>query len=673
MKVIGSPSWAIIFAAILSCASSQDALMVNQLGYRPEDPKYVFATQPSDSFYVLDHMSEGVVFSAPLQLWITDDPTTGLTLYRGDFSNLSAPGDYLLQSSTGTRSATFSITDTVYDDVFRKALKAFYFNRCGMALTPEFAGAFSHQMCHIADAFYHASTGLSGFNESKGGWHDAGDFGKYTVNAGISVGTLLMAYELFPGKFRSDSLGTPESGNGIPDLLDEVRYELEWLLAMQDASGGAHHKLTAQNFAGEVMPENDKATRYIYEISSAATADLAAMMARAARVFRPFDQQFSDTCLATADAAWDFLLAHPDIVPAGGFTNPTGTVTGEYGDTSDEDERLWAAAELFAATGNESYHDYYLANYSAGDVLSSSMSWQNVEAMAHLTYLTAAVPGKDAITRQILRSALVGLCNALVERRNTYGFHVALEPGRYYWGSNSMIMNDAIALILCFEETGNSTYMHAALDQLHYILGVNAHDMTFITGVGTRSPRYPHHRASMSDGIDDPVPGFLAGGPNQYLNDPTLQAQFNWSTPPALCYLDNQNSWASNEVAINWNAALVFIVGYFGGPGAANGIQNGSQGFLPHDIRLHQNHPNPFNSSTNITFDLGSPQNVQLMVYNIRGGLASQVDLGWFATGSQRVIWSPTDAIGNLLSSGTYLYQLQGANWSEVRKMVYLK
>ena len=177
----------------------------------------------------------------------------------------------------------FQFLRLLYDDVYKKSLKGYYFQRCGTALLQPHAGVYYHAACHPGDGFYHSSTGQSGFRLTTGGWHDAGDYGKYVVNSGITVGTLLLAYERFPEKFNQDNLNIPESGNGVPDLLDEVRYELEWLLKMQNENGGVYFKITKEQFESFIMPQNDSGIRYIHVLSSTATGNFAAMMARAAR------------------------------------------------------------------------------------------------------------------------------------------------------------------------------------------------------------------------------------------------------------------------------------------------------------------------------------------------------------------------------------------------------
>jgi endoglucanase len=590
------------------------AVAIDQAGYAPATAKYVFVSVPADSFFIVEAASGVSRFRGALTIWNSKDPSTGLTVRRGDFSSFRQPGLYRIVTSQNDSSARFEISDTVWSPAYRKALKGYYFQRCGTALVSPFAGAYIHGKCHQADGFLHPSTGSSGFRSAVGGWHDAGDYGKYVVNAGVTVGTLLMAYELFPARFAQDDMAIPESGNGIPDILDEVRYELEWLLKMQRADGGVYAKLTREQFEGFVMPENDSGTRYLYEVSSTATGDFAAMLARAARVYRRFDGAFADTCLALARNAWSFLDANPFIVPVGGFHNPAGTATGEYGDGDDSDERLWAAAELYQTTGDSAYHSAFLANYASSGLINGAMSWQNVRTMAQFAYLRGTQPGTSSAVRTQLRQSLNSFCQSLVTKRNSSGFQVVLGPSDYYWGSNSVALNAAVCLIIGYLESGNQTFADVAADQLHYILGVNGLARSFLAGVGTVSPRQPHHRPSASDGIPDPVPGLLCGGPNHNVNDdPVLKALSTSSTPPALCYVDSTPSYASNEIAINWNAPLVFVSGYFAGEQGTSDVK--SQ--VPNHnsmMLLGQNSPNPFNGSTRIPFVLPRHDDVELTV-----------------------------------------------------------
>jgi endoglucanase len=647
-------------------------VFINQVGYPTYAPKYVFVSQPADSFSIFAVPNNNEIFKNELHLFKSADPATGLTLYRGDFSLLTQSGYFYIEVPGLGISNNFQVNDSVYFQVFSKSLKGFYFQRCGMDLVGLPAGDYYHSRCHTLDAQFHSSTGSSGFHFASGGWHDAGDFGKYVVNAGITLGTLLMACEYFPNKFNQDDLNIPKSGNRVPDILDEIRYELDWLLKMQNNDGGVFFKVTPEQFAPFVMPQNDKSVRWIYELSSTATADFSAMMARAARIYQAFDTSFSQTCLTAAESAWSYLLVHPDIQPPGGFTNPPGTDTGGYGDTNDRDERLWAAAELYITTGKSEYHDYYQNHYDQQGLFDSAMWWGNVKNLAHFTYLFGSRGGININLQNLLNLSLTNYCQGLVEERNDNGFHVLLDPGEYVWGSNSVGLNKAIMLILCFEKTRDTQYLNIALDQLHYILGVNAHSMSFVTGIGANYPMSPHHRPSATDYVSDPVPGLLVGGPNEYLQDPVLSGNFDSATPPALCYIDDQESYASNEIAINWNAPLVFVSGYFN-PEQPTSLDRQGQNFLPEGIELYQNYPNPFNGNTTISFNLPTSEKIKFYIFDVSGKRIFFENLGILPLGESEISWTPKNQGGNSLASGIYYYYLEGQYRSPVRKLVYLK
>jgi endoglucanase len=481
-----------------------------------------------------------------------------------------------------------------------------------------------------------------------------------------------MAYEMFHDRFSADNIGIPESGNKVPDVLDETRYELEWLLKMQASNGGVFTKLTRMQFEGFVMPQQDMETRYIYQISSTATGDFVAMMARAARVYQPFDAQFAQRCLTAATKGWQFLEGRTSIVPSGGFKNPSGTATGEYGDGDDRDERLWAAAEMAATTKESKYLSYYSTHHFEKGYLDGAMSWPSLTSMAHLTYLMTSFQGKDSTIVNLLRSSLQKFCDKYVARRNNSGFQVSLVPGEFSWGSNSGVLNNAILLIAGYELFGTTAYRDVALDQLHYILGVNPYAMSYITGVGTTRPMNPHHRPSGSDGIVEPVPGLLAGGPDQYRDDAILAGRFTAATPPALCYADVLASYASNEICINWNAPLVFVAGYLAYAPTSTGIRNPERSY-PTSIVLGQNYPNPFNGTTIIPFELPNEDDISVRIFDSLGRRVAAIDLGRKGPGRHYVQWQATAADGASLASGVYLCQISGRFQASALKLVLMK
>jgi endoglucanase len=388
--------------------------------------------------------------------------------------------------------------------------------------------------------------------EVKGGWHDAGDYGRYVVSGAKAAADLMLAYSLYPDAF-DDDLGIPESGNEIPDVLDEVKYELDWLFKMQNSEGGVYHKVTCANFPSFVMPEEETEELIVTPVSTTATADFAAVMAMASTVFAPFDMPYSQRCLDAATRASNYLDKHQGIE---GAKNPDGIVTGEYPDQNDADERLWAYAELFKATGDTVYDDEFSSLMSGGSATcNTDLGWQGVGAYAGYAYLSAD-KNKGKFYDVVHASFMAGIAD-IEATASTDSYNCSLKE--YPWGSNMTVANNGMLLLL-FDKVENSNKGDAvAREQLNYLLGTNGTGYCFLTGFGTLSPKNPHHRPSQAKKAA--VPGMLAGGPNQNLEDPYAQNVLT-GTAPALCYADSDQAFSLNEVTIYWNSPLVFLFAY---------------------------------------------------------------------------------------------------------------
>ncbi len=373
--------------------------------------------------------------------------------------------------------------------------------------------------------------------------------------------------------------------------------------------------------------------------------------------------------------AWNYLQANPTIVPRGGFHNPSGTYTGEYGDGNDSDERLWAAAELFITTGDSIYGSYFSNHYQSFGLINSTMGWPYVAPLAQLDYLVSNQPKVDTTIKSNLKTGLFNYCTSLYNVSKKSGFNAAMSTGDYNWGSNSVPLNRAIIFIFGYQLSDNIDFYNAALDQFNYILGCNIKGISYITGIGTEYPMHPHHRPSASDGVAEPVPGLIVGGPDKGLDDAVLQSMYNTSTPPAFCYADDQGSYASNEIAINWNAPLVFVAGYFSGKKELTGIKEDVI-TIPNKIQVEQNYPNPFNPSTIIKYQI--PVNnvfVQLKIFNVLGKEVKTLVNGIQAAGIHEVKFNASN-----LSSGIYFYSLKTTNGTGskgnyiiTKKMVLIK
>jgi endoglucanase len=530
----------------------------NQVGYYPTALKeFVVADHEAGSFKVLDE--EGNTASEGMLENKGSWDASGETVREGNFSGLSKPGIYTIQLNTGLASAPFEVKAGVYGPALDAAIKSFYYQRASMAIEEQYGGAWHRASGHPDDqCLFHPSTGKTeGTLYSPGGWYDAGDYGKYVVNAAISAGQMLNLLEINPEAITGDQLNIPESGNGIPDLLDEIRYELDWVMTMQDEDGGVFHKLTALTFGGFIMPEDYALDRYIIGKGTCASLDFAALMAQASRVYRELDPEFASAALAAAERAWEWAVSNPEVP----YRNPKDVVTGEYGDNEFGDDFYWAAAELLIATGKRIYLDYLLENPQAYQHQITN-SWKFfIRNMGFHTLLINQKKFKDEKAMGLvadLKTKHLVLSDEILEKMESIPYGISLD--HFEWGSNSDVLNQAMILCIAHHLSGDQKYLDGAIRNTDYIFGKNANAYSFLTGFGSKQVMHPHHRPSGADGVEAPVPGFIVGGPNMHKQD---RAEVEYASDfPAKAFEDVEPSYASNEVCLNWNAPAVFVLAY---------------------------------------------------------------------------------------------------------------
>jgi endoglucanase len=555
------------------------AVEVNQIGFYPLAPKFAVVTglTARDVFFIVSIGSNSAswalrndtVFVGRLGP-VVASANSSLSTRLADFSSVRRPGLYRVVVPGFPNSAIFSIGAAVFSPVTAAALKGYYYQRSAMALVPAYAGKWSRAEGHPdAQVLVHASAADARRPEgtvisAAGGWYDAGDYNKYVVNSGITMGTLFDAYEDFPGYFDTLHTNIPPI-SGIPDILNEALYNLRWMLQMQDpGDGGVYHKCTNAAFDGMVMPGTTKAPRYVVQKGTAATLDFAAVTAAAARIFGKFSTQLpglADSCRKAAIAAWQWAQRYPDSVYDQNALNKDykpAITTGAYGDRHFDDERFWAAAELMITTGDGQYQPVLAAQLGKPLTLPS---WSNVAMMGDYSLLRHAAEAPAGMRAAIdtLRTALLGMADGYVRRLGGTAFHTVMgeSPADFVWGSNSVAANEGLVLINAWLQQHKQAYLDAALGNLDYLLGRNATGYCFVTGLGSHSPLHPHHRPSIADGIVPPVPGLMAGGPNPGRQDHQTYTYLE----PETSYLDQDQAYASNEIAINWNAPLVYLSG----------------------------------------------------------------------------------------------------------------
>lgn len=545
-------------------------IKLNQLGYYPYAQKIAIVTGEliCDSFYVTSTNCRDTFYTGILGKE-KQSAYSATKTRMADFSAITRSGSYVVFVPGIGHSYVFEIDNDVMSPVAVSTIKGYYFQRASMPLEEKYAGKWHRSGGHPDNIVYvHPSAATTERPEgtvisSPGGWYDAGDYNKYIVNSGITMGTLLSAYEDFPMYFKQIKTNIPESNDAVPDILNEIIYNLRWMLTMQDPNdGGVYNKCTNASFDGMVMPGITTAPRYVVQKGTGATLDFAAVTAQAARILSQYKKQLpglSDSCINASKKAWAWAILNPALSYNQNSMNQKfkpPVVTGGYGDRSFNDEWLWAASELYLTTKDNAF--YEVVNQHMKDNINLP-AWANVGILGYYSFLRfeKQLPPamRDSVSK--MRAKIISIANGYIEKlpANAFGTIMGQSAGDFNWGGNSNAANQGILLIKAYLLTGDRKYIDYALTNLDYLLGRNATGYCFVTGLGSKSPMFPHHRQSTGDGITEPIPGLLVGGPNKAMQD---RCKYEF-TETETAFTDSDCSYASNEIAINWNAPIVYL------------------------------------------------------------------------------------------------------------------
>lgn len=592
-------------------------IRLNQLGVEAAGPKRAVLADPSIAplSWTLRNGKGAIVASGKTKVFGAD-ASSGEHVHQIDFSGFKGSGDGYRLSVGAAQSRPFAIGGRLYGALKADALGFFYQNRASIPIEARFV-----QRPDLARPAGHAPDKVTCFNKAdergqvwagcdytldvSRGWYDAGDHGKYVVNGGISVWTLLNAHERATVLGKTSTLAAfadgrgriPENANGVSDLLDEARWELDFLLAMQvpqgttmalpvgqqrvgptgrlvltdlDASGMAHQRMGDERWTALPMaPADAKETRYLYHPTTAATLNLAATAAQAARIWKTLDPAFSARCLDVAQRAYAAARRNPEVYALGAFTG-----SGGYGDGNVEDEFYWAAAELYATTGAAEYETalraspLFLAGPAASEKPTGDIGWPSVGALGTIT-LALAPNGLKPAEIATGRANLAASADRYLADGAGEGYGLPYAPKGYPWGSTSSVLNRAMVLGLAADFTGKAAYRDGAVDAMDWILGRNPLDRSFVTGHGARPMVNPHHRfwARQADArYPAPPPGVVSGGPNSTnMGDPVAETM-KGKCAPQTCWTDDYRAFTQNEVAINWNAPLLWVATWLDEP-----------------------------------------------------------------------------------------------------------
>ena len=616
---------------------------------------------------------------------VTKYKDTGANVHILDFSDFTTPGVYTIvvkdtTGVSGTRSGLkegaydttiegdkvvwenwvtgkkynmnvshqFRIDENIYDtQLIKDSLNYYYQNRSGVPIESQYItsgdkSTLSHtEYGHNPDKAYVQSKWQKSYSsdfsdgdksyqiDGTGGWYDAGDHGKYVVNGGISVWTLQNAYEVSKkngtdAKWTDGTVAIPENGDKNPDILDEARVELEWMLKMMVKSddpywgskceGMVYHKLHDHKWTGLAIHSwkyegFEDCVRIVKPPTFAASYNLAATAAQAARLWEGYDDAFAKECLDAAKKAFKAANDNFYDYKSGENDNPTSLYGpldqaiggGAYGDSYVKDDQYWAACELYATTGEQEYYDilsqYVNPNDSTGKDKAfslttnlgggenngsfSSFNWGCTSGLGTLSlYLSDKVSADD---KAKIESSITSAADEYIAEMSKQGMGIpyreaTFEDGvnigagikvtGYEWGSNSFVINNAMVLAYAYDATGSKEYMNGAAEALDYIYGRNGLDFSYVSGYGDvesgSTMKWPHHRF-WANGVDPEFPmapsGVLSGGPGAGMQDPYIGGlgYKRGTLANQKCYVDNAEAWSVNEVTINWNAPLVWM------------------------------------------------------------------------------------------------------------------
>ncbi|WP_329065693.1 glycoside hydrolase family 9 protein [Streptomyces sp. NBC_01429] len=562
------------------------AVRANQLGYLPDGPKR--ATVVSADTVPLPWQlknASGAVVAAGATAVRGADAASGDTTHQVDFSSYSGSGSGFTVVVGGRGSHPFSIGAGLYAGLRSDTMSFFYQQRSGIPIEASLAGAaYARPAGHLGvapnkgDTSVPCQSGVCDYSrDARGGWYDAGDHGKYVVNGGVSTWLLVNSFERAKAKGTDAALGdstlrVPERGNGVPDVLDEARWELEFLMRMQvpqgrPLAGTAFHKMHDANWTAlPTRPEQDAERRELHRPSTAATLNLAAAAAQCARVYARYDAAFAARCLDSARRAWTAAKANPGLIAP----DSDGTGGGAYGDPTVSDEFYWAAAELYATTGESAYREAVTGSpwhTSAGAFNAFGFNWAETAALGRLTLATVPT-GLPAADTARLRTSVTTAADGYLNAMSGQGYAVPLPASAYVWGSNGQVANNAVVMATAYQLTNQQRYRAGAVESLDYLLGRNTLGQSYISGYGVQASHNQHHRfwAHQADAtLPTPPAGSLAGGPNSGLQDP-VAAEKLAGCAPAACYIDDIESYSTNEVAINWNAPLAWLAQFAAEP-----------------------------------------------------------------------------------------------------------
>jgi endoglucanase len=585
-------------------------VLVDQFGYRPGDPKVAVIRDPQTGYDSADRFTPGATYQvrsaddghvvlagAPVP-WLhgVTQASSGDRGWWFDFSSVTAPGTYFVADGQGNvRSATFRIDQQVYKDILKAAVRMYFYQRSGFAKQRPYAAA-----CWVDTPAYigpdqdlQARDVTDPDNPAKvknlsGGWFDAGDTNKYVTFASQAVHQLLTAYQESPGVF-GDDFGIPESGNGIPDVVDEVKWEIDWLKKMQYRNGSTALKVGEKVYVSAAPPSSDRSPRFYVPGCTSSTIAAAGMFAHAAYVFGQFQPLTGEAAelKLRAIGAWNNYHSTPPQTKCD--SNVVHSGNADWSERDQNASAVVAAVYLFAATDRPSYDDYLKLHYKDAKPY-NDIGWSryNPEQGEALLFYTT-LPHADPALRKTILADKLGDARA---GNQIYGFSAEddlyrafLHEQQYHWGSNnprSQYGNTNMDVVTYgLDRDNDASYRTRALEILHYFHGINPFARVYLSNMysygATRSLNEIYHSwywhgTRWSDALTSdcgPAPGYVPGGPNAFAGrDVPKKLAPPTGQPPQKSYKDwnvgwPESSWVVAEPAIYYQAGYVKLLSKF--------------------------------------------------------------------------------------------------------------
>jgi endoglucanase len=566
-------------------AASYAPIKVNQVGFPLIGEKYAMVSgyyneltaMPGTPFQVKNASDMSIAYSGALSLVTAYDASSGEKVLKADFSGLTKSGKYVLTvDGVAEPSVAFQIGDGVYSTLLKDVQKFFYFQRANEDLLAKHAGIFARTGEHKEDYNLPFQSNPTITKDVGGGWWDAGDLGKYVTVGATAISDLLWAYESFPSQFQDHSLNIPESGNGIPDLLDEIKVETDFILKMQDeATGGFYAFVIRDNEPNRFIMDGTASNRLIPTFHTGAAVGA---LAHAYIVMKdvPGLTSYAETLKAAALRGWSYLEQHPEFIP-----QPSGP----YDSSSDVNDRFYAAATLYRATGGQVYNNYVVANYlnfaSAFEEETFSHNIGSLQRIGFYHYMMGGQP--NAAVKTWFTDKFIQWRNLIINANLNKAVWRNATINDFYWGANSNAAGVPVGLAIGSRILGldNEDVLKVAAGNLNYLLGINPLQMSYITGHGERRVTRTIHEIYNKDYLLEMPSGYMPGGPNN-------NGRYTFS---GKAYNGSGIDWETNEQALNYNSPLTYLVALLSHSNEATIQLEAEQTGLSGGIQVNTNHP----------------------------------------------------------------------------------